>query len=297
MIDYRLKTFLTLYDTMNYRAAASALNLTQPAVTQHIHALESEYHCGLFHYDGHRLHRTAAAEKLAVYARTMLYNEQVFLRELERLPARPLRIGATKSIGNYVIGGMLAAALEDPAATLSLTVDNTRALLAALRQGELDFALIEGRFDKQIYGHCLMRREPFVGICAAGHPLSGTEAALETLFDETLLLREPGSGTRAILEEALQALGHTTERFRRTVCVSSAPVICDLAARGAGISFVYEAVAKSTGDLGRFTIRGMPIVREFNYVYLKGTAAEETVARFRELERFLDEGASESELP
>ena len=160
MMDYKLKTFLKLYDTMNYRAAASALNLTQPAVTQHIHALENEYGCSLFHYDGRRLHRTAAAEKLAVYARSMLYNEQRFLQEVGRLPAQPLRIGATKSIGNYVIGGMLAKALEDPETTLTLTVDNTRALLAQLQRGELDFALIEGHFDKQIYGHCLLRHEP-----------------------------------------------------------------------------------------------------------------------------------------
>ena len=287
MMDYKLKTFLKLYDTMNYRAAASALNLTQPAVTQHIHALENEYGCSLFHYDGRRLHRTAAAEKLAVYARAMLYNEQRFLQEVGRLPAQPLRIGATKSIGNYVIGGMLAKALEDPETTLTLTVDNTRALLAQLQRGELDFALIEGHFDKQVYGHCLLRHEPFVGICAREHPLAGAEADLESMFGETLLLREPGSGTRVILEEALQALGYTTERFRRTVGVSSAPVICDLAARGVGISFVYEAVAKSSPGLAIFTIRGMPIVREFNYVYLKGTAAEDIVARFRALERWL----------
>lgn len=43
MIDYRIKTFLVLCDTMNYRKTAEILNMTQPAVTQHIHFLENEY--------------------------------------------------------------------------------------------------------------------------------------------------------------------------------------------------------------------------------------------------------------
>ena len=53
-MDPRLQTFLMLCDTLHYRTAAERLHITQPAVTQHIKALESEYHCQLFRYQGRR---------------------------------------------------------------------------------------------------------------------------------------------------------------------------------------------------------------------------------------------------
>ena len=82
MIDYRIPTFLTLYELMNYRRTAEQLKLSQPAVTQQIHALERDYGCRLFTYDGSRLYRTPEAEKLAQYARVAVYNDQRMRQEL-----------------------------------------------------------------------------------------------------------------------------------------------------------------------------------------------------------------------
>ena len=64
MRDDKIHTFLTLCDTMNYRLAAEHLHITQPAVTQHIHALKQYYGCRLFLYDGHRLQKTQGAATL-----------------------------------------------------------------------------------------------------------------------------------------------------------------------------------------------------------------------------------------
>ena len=64
MLDYRVLTFLTLYDEMNYRRTAEKLNMTQPGVTQHIHYLENYYGVKLFEYDGRTLSKTKQAEQL-----------------------------------------------------------------------------------------------------------------------------------------------------------------------------------------------------------------------------------------
>ena len=58
MLDYRVLTFLALYDEMNYRKTAEKLNMTQPGVTQHIHFLEHYYGIKLFEYDGRILSKT-----------------------------------------------------------------------------------------------------------------------------------------------------------------------------------------------------------------------------------------------
>ena len=83
MIDYRIKTFLVLCDTMNYRKTAEILNMTQPAVTQHIHFLENEYKCKLFIYDRHTLKVTSEGEMLKNYAENVLFQEQKLLEKMQ----------------------------------------------------------------------------------------------------------------------------------------------------------------------------------------------------------------------
>ena len=83
MLDFRLQTFLTLCDTMNYRRAAERLHITLPTVTQHIQYLEQAYHCRLFTYAGHRLSRTAQAEALLRYASAVRWQERRLMAELE----------------------------------------------------------------------------------------------------------------------------------------------------------------------------------------------------------------------
>lgn len=99
MVDYRIETFLTLYETLNYHRTGEILQLSQPAVSRQIHTLEQEYGCRLFLYDGRRLTRTAAADRVAQYARSAVYNEKKMREELAAPTARTVRIGATKTRG------------------------------------------------------------------------------------------------------------------------------------------------------------------------------------------------------
>ena len=103
MIDTRIETFLMLCRVMNYRKTAELLNMTQPAVTQHIHFLEEQYGCKLFSYDRRTLTMTKEAELLQKYAENVLYQEKKLKAELEHSDGVSLSIGATKTIGEYVI--------------------------------------------------------------------------------------------------------------------------------------------------------------------------------------------------
>ena len=68
---------------------------------------------------------------------------------------------------------------------------------------------------------------------------------MDELFSERLILREPGSGTRKILERELMQCGYTVEAFRANVCISSFKLIRHLVSEGCGVSFLYEAVVKN----------------------------------------------------
>ena len=283
-MDQKLLTFLTLCKTMNYRRAAELLHLTQPAVTKQIQSLESQYAVKLFSYEERKLRLTEAGKILERYAMELQYTDAELARLLAGKAKTLLRIGATKSIGDYILIPEIQRFLQQPENELFFTVDNTAHLLSQLESGERDFVILEGIFDKRRYDHFLLRREPYIGICAAGHPWSGKQVALETLFSERLILRELGSGTRNILERELTQQGYTVEAFERRVCISSFKIIRELVVSGCGVSFLYEAVVKNDPQFGHFFCPPLTGVHELNVVFLKNTGAGVYARRFLHLD-------------
>ncbi|MEG1887011.1 MAG: LysR family transcriptional regulator [Oscillospiraceae bacterium] len=285
MLDFRIETFLTLCDTMNYTKAALRLNLTQPAVTQHIKYLESFYQTPLFVYNGKKLYKTPKGELLELYAKSIRHSVQK-INQMMKSPdgaVSHIHIGATKTIGEYVIAEKINRYLEDGNKNLSLTVDNTGRLLKLLEEGKLDFALIEGTFDKSRYAYQLFREEEFIGICAKTHRFANREIAIEDLFSESIILRESGSGTRDILEQFLNEHSFSIDCFQKQTEISNFYVIKRLVGRNIGISFVYRSVMVATDcDIAAFSIKKLPVVRELNYVFLKNSMIEGDLKNFRE---------------
>ncbi len=282
-MDQKLETFLTLCGTMNYRKAAEQLHLTQPAVTKQIQALEALYGVRLFTYDSRKLKKTPQGETLEIYAVSQRYQDEELRRALRAREKTRLRIGATKSIGDYILPPQISRFLKAPENELFFTVDNTAHLLAQLEGGELDFVVLEGIFDKSRYESFLLRNEPYIGVCAKDHPFAGRNVPMAELFSERLILREPGSGTRKILERELQQCGYTVDAFRADICISSFKLIRDLVREGQGVSFLYEAVVKSDADIAHFSCPPLTGVHELNVVCLKNTNAPALAHRFLEL--------------
>ena len=279
-MDPKLHTFLTLCQTMNYRMAAERLHLSQPAVTKQIQALEQSLQTKLFTYDGHTLHKTEICLLLERYAISQQYQFeelQLAIKDKRRLK---LRIGATKTIGDYVLIDAIKDYLRDPCHELSLVVDNTKHLLQMLDENQLDFAVIEGNFSKTKYDSYLLRMEPFVGICAKDSHLCGKSVSIEELLKQTIIVREEGSGTRRIFEERLTASGYELSDFSREVCISSFVSIKALVAGGIGISFLYHSVVAHEDDIGSFTVEGITEPHPFHVVYTRNTSARNYAEQF-----------------
>ena len=273
-MDAKLRTFLTLCQTMNYRVAAERLHLSQPAVTKQIQSLEQSLQTKLFHYDGHALHKTEKClllERYAIMMQSQFEELQLAIAGKERLR---LRIGATKTIGDYVLIDSIKEYLKSPVHELSLVVDNTKHLLQMLDENQLDFAVIEGTFSKTKYDSYLFRMEPFVGICAKSSPLCGKHIPIEELLNETIIVREYGSGTRRIFEERLISSGYELNDFLRQVSISSFVAIQALVTSGIGISFLYQSVVSKNDCIGTFTVDGLTEPHPFHVVYTRNTNAK-----------------------
>lgn len=284
MLDYRIDTFLTLYEQMNYRKTAEILNMTQPGVTQHIHYLEDFYGVKLFLYDGRHLVRTEQAEKLKCHFTSVRAAEKSLKEGFVQTNTVHLRVGATKTIGEFVIMPAVCDFLLEENHVLDLTVDNTEKLLAMLSRGDLDFAIIEGVFDKEKYPHRLFKKEQFVGICGKDHPFAGKTVSLEEVFREKLIVREKGSGTRMLLQQAIFDRGYSLDSFHSCSSVSNFRVICELVATNGAITFAYEPIAHCREDLSTFLVADMQIQGEFNFVFTNAQVARIKIAEFMPLE-------------
>lgn len=279
-MDSKLYTFLTLCQTMNYRQAAEKLHLSQPAVTKQIQALETMLGAKLFYYDGRTLHRTEQCQLLERYAISQQYEFEKLQLAMAQKKRLNLRIGATKTIGDYVLRDAIQNYLAEPTHELSLVIDNTKHLLQMLDENRLDFAVIEGNFSKTKYDSYLLRIEPFVGICAKDSPLCGRSVSIEELLKETIIVREEGSGTRCIFEERLTANCFSLKDFQREVSISSFISIKALVEAGIGISFLYQSVITNEPNIGTFTVNGLTNPHAFHVVYTRNTTAKNYAKEF-----------------
>ncbi|MBP1755344.1 MAG: LysR family transcriptional regulator [Firmicutes bacterium] len=278
MMDFRIDTFITVCRYMNFTKAAEQLNITQPAVTQHIHYLEDFYGTKLIVHEGKRMSLTEAGVVLYQAAVTMKHDE-IYLKEsiidLEKRKRR-LYFGATLTIGEFVIAEQLKKYLDMyPDIEVRMIVDNTRELLYKLRLGEIDFAIVEGNFAKKEYDCMLYSQERYIPVCSTDYPFQKEPVQLNDLLSERVIVREKGSGTREILEKYLEARNLGIDNFRHVVEISGMNAIKSLVESGCGITFLYEAVVKEElekGSLKEINLKDFNMMHDFEFIWNKGSA-------------------------
>lgn len=287
MLDFRLETFLAVWNEKNYTRAAEKLFVTQPAVSQHIKHLEERLGTPLFRSVGRQLFLTEAGTMLYRYAAAAQAEgkkTEALIRS--RAGSVPLRFGATRTIGEYVLPDPLRDYLRvHPQAELSMVVDNTDILLGKLLDGSIDFAFIEGIFDRKDFAASVFLRDAFLAVGAPGDPLCTGPVDLPDLFSRRLIVREHGSGSRVVLENALASLNAATGDFSHVLELGNLEVIKDLVAEGLGIAFLYErSVHKelASGKLSRIPLKDFSVSHDYSFVRLRNSVYEQTYQAFLE---------------
>ena len=285
MLDFRMDTFLTVCQCMNFTRASEKLNITQPAVSQHIRFLEKHYNTKLFRYEGKKLRLTGAGEILRNASLTMMHDEQSIQDEMRRTEEeQEIRFGATRTVGDALMGRILENYLKRyPDAKIHMEVENTRDLLSRLDNGEIDFALVEGFFKKSEYDFQKYSDEEYIAVCSPDYRFGKNPDCIENLFQERLLLREQGSGTREVLERYLDAKNLAVRDFARVTEAGSLQTIKELTKAGCGITFLYEVAVREElekGALNKIPLRDFRLSHEFTFIWRRGSIYAE---RYREL--------------
>lgn len=277
MIDHRIDTFLSLCETNSYTETAKVLNMTQPTVTQHIQYLEKHYQVRLVSKKGKQFKLTNEGKMLEKYAKRIKANSERITPLLHRLQKgeEVLKFGATLTIGEYMMPPILLRLLEDkPETKISMFVENTQLLLEMLWKGEIDFALLEGHFEQNEFDSQLLSNETYVGVCSPENPIAHESNELHDLLNQTLIIREVGSGTRDILEQSLYNQNLSVDDFNRTIEIGNMNAIKELCRHNKGITFMYQEAVKNEFESGHLTeipIKNFSISHPFSFVYLKNS--------------------------
>lgn len=281
MLDFRMDTFLTVCRHMNFTRAAEELHITQPGVSKHIRQLEEVYQVRLFTYEGKKLQLTEAGRVLRDAAVTMKHDDlylQGLLRHLDG-QKKELRFGATLTVGAHVMPEALPRYLaRHPDTQVKMEVANTRDLLRQIDEGSLDFAIVEGFFEKSRYESLPYSTEPFLAVCASDYRFRGPVHTLTDLLSERLIVREPGSGTRSILERYLGLHNLSVQDFRLRMEINSLEAIKALTVAGCGITFLYEAAARqelTNGSLRAVPLENFRYAHDFTFIWRKNSVFPE----------------------
>lgn len=292
MLDYRIDTFLEVCRFMNFTKAARALNITQPAVSQHIKYLEEMYHTTFFQFQGKKMALTREGRLFLNSAKTFRHDELYLRKKLEeaRKEQASLICGATLTIGDFVFPEVMRNfLLRHPETDMAMEIGNTSELLKKLDDGEIDFAVVEGYFEKDAYEYRVWSKEKFILAASPVYQFRHPPGKIRDLFGERLIVREQGSGTREVLEKNLQTQNLPISNFSRRHEISSIHVIKSLAEAGCGITFLYQAAVQKElekGSLKEIPLEDFQVFHDFNFVWRKDSIfSEEYEEIFHEFQK------------
>lgn len=205
----QLQVFLAVANHQNVSRAASELALSQSATSTALKELEQRFNVTLFDRIGKRLQLNEQGLALRPRVAALLSRaEELESSLIKHSDIGDLKVGATLTIGNYLAIGIMAGFMnENPSARVELTVENTAAIAARVRNFELDIGLIEGELQEPELEVSYWCDDELVIFCAPTHPL----AAKAVLTDEDLLaarwiVRERGSGTRQAFDRGMTGI-------------------------------------------------------------------------------------------
>jgi DNA-binding transcriptional LysR family regulator len=276
----RLRVFRIVAEELSFTRAAERLFLTQPAVTMQIKNLEEELGQRLFDRTGQRIVLTPAGRVLDDYAKRIAALCTDAERDLAALKGETrgrLALGASTTIAQYLLPRLAGEFLATfPAIQLSIISGNTSDIVAALAEGRIALGLIEGP-----PGRSDVKCEAFVEdeielVVPPAHEFAvGGEVEPTALKLASIILREHGSGTRQVVEEALKEARLDPRHLRIVLELDSTESIKSAITAGIGVGFVSRwALGKETtlGLLRTVPVKGLRIRRHFQFVYLQGPA-------------------------
>lgn len=242
-----VRTFLAVVETGNYTAAARVLHMSQPAVSQHIRALEGQLGgVHLFRRSHGRVQVTHAGEVLLGMARELVELAERAEEKIKALQGQltgRVCIGCPPGSGECLLAPLLAAFRQrHPAVELELRVTNYEGLLAGLAEQQIDLLLLEQAYQRKGWEMVSLGREPLELIGPLGHVLLAHKTpSSQLLAGVPLLLPRPGTPIRRLIDAGLQQAGLNPAQLHVVLETDSVNIQIEGVRCGMGLAFAPAA--------------------------------------------------------
>lgn len=259
---------------LSFSGAARELHLTQPAVSLQVQRLEQTVGLPLFEQLGRKVYLTEAGRELLVHTEAVfreLHEAAELLAQLKDISKGTLSVSVASTAAGFSSRLLAAFMGEHPGATIRLDVTNRSTLLGQLAANERDLVIMgQPPPELDLEAEPIMAN-PLVLIAAADHPLGRQQpVSLVDLGRQPLVVREPGSGTRAAMERLFRD-ARLEPRIRVEIADSDA--IKEAVAAGLGLSVIPACTLGADLAAGRLQVlqaEGFPIRRRWYLVYRRG---------------------------
>ena len=279
MLDPKLETFITVAELKNFTKAAQALNLTQPAVSNHISQLEKEYNAKLFMRKKKDFTLTNEGKIALTYARRLKALHEKMIQKIadEQTSSSHIKIGITHTSENNNITEVLAQyANQMHNITITIITDSINNLYDMLENYQLDIAIVDGKKQSGKLNYLMLDTDYLVCVLSSQHPLAkNSSISLNQLKKENMILRLPSSSTRSLFEATLISINESIDSFNVLLEVDNVSTIKQLVMNNFGVSILPQSVC--TKDVKKGKIKTLPIenlsmTRQMNIAYNKDFA-------------------------
>jgi len=252
----QLRIFVAVAEREHVTRAAEALHLTQSAVSAAIQALERRHDTRLLDRVGRNVVLTEAGRVFLAEARAVLARAEaaeLALAELAGLKRGRLSVHASQTIAAYWLPAHLVRFRQSwPGVELRVRVGNTAAVAGAVAAGEVELGFVEGSVDDPSLRTIPLTSDRLLLVAAPSHPWAQRESlGIQELAEAAWVMREPGSGTRSELEEALQKAGLAPSALTVVLELPANEAVRRAVELGAGVAALSEHVLTDSLAGGR----------------------------------------------
>ena len=294
LLSDSLKVFITVANTKNFSKAAKVLNLTQPAISFQIQTLEQYYQTMLFDRVNRHVKLTESGELLLEYALSMNDLQAELERKMQQLTGQVkgnLTIGASRTVGEYIMPHIVSAFKKEyPDVDIALEIYNTRQVENNIMNNTIDVGLVESDIsNKKLFYQDFLDDELEL-IVSSNHRWASEETiSLLELKDEPFIIREAGSGSRLVFEQALLDSDFDIENLNIIMEIGNITAIKTIVASGLGVSVVSKWAAEdmvNSGEICILRIKEFTIHRKLSIILNNDFFESEACSKFV---RFLGE--------
>jgi len=281
----QLEVFTEAARELNFSRVAETLHLTQPAISMQIRQLEQAVGLPLFEKVGRRKMLTEAGLLLQTHASRLLgelQDAEQSLQSLKGLTGGSVSIGLVSTTQYFAPWLLAAFAKEHPRIDVRFMVGNRETLVRRLQENQLDLAMM-GRAPTEVDTVSEpLAQNPHVLVASVGHPFAqGRNIDMHALRHDTFLMREPGSGTRMMLEELFRA--HLFKPAK-LITLDSNETIKQAVMAGLGVSLLSLhalSLELRVGEIAVLDVLGLPMQRIWHLVQLRRRRLSPSAEAFR----------------